>query len=729
MRKLFIPLLFAFGVSHAQIDFEFEKAERLIGPVNSKYEETAPFYDPNQDALYFTRTLHPDNIGGKNGGQDIWVSYRDGSRWGEPHNDFIKLNNQLNNSVIGVSGDGETLYLLSTYQKKLALQPGFSYSTYDGESWAKPIKLGSTGLTIQGNFYSGFVNAAGNILIISMEGKESLGEEDLYISILENGEWTEPVWMGDSINSAGFEISPYLYDDNRTLMFGSNGHGGLGDCDLFYVYRKDSSWANWTKPMNMGANINSEKFDAFAFPVEDKVYFSSNRTDTMSNIYVAVNTQFYKEAAPLEFVFRMNESNISKAILDVYNDQEELIGTYYGDANDKVVVSGLKQAKTYKIVPRHNKVDLSLFTPFLVDENGQPIQQLSQDEAGTFQVVPESPQAMANKPTIDWPKTERGMSGVFELDGVPVRNVIMALNDANGNPVQYAITDSQGEFGFAPSEDEENLSMATLTELEYLKDNGVVYYTDPNGNKLFRAASAKDESGAFKYQKLEAQEIAQLKLLAEIEDDKALTETQGVFKYQSLAQEGVELNLLDENDNIVETVVTDADGKFKFSKLRPDQGFKIQVSDEADATLRDEGLVLFMDREGNELNILNNDRNGKGFSYEPLGADLIQGLRMLEEEDESELNVKYVFSVGVFKYNNLPKEGTILELLDENDQVIETVSTDKDGHFIFSKLSPDFNYKVRVAEMDDSDLSKSAIYFVNRNGQVTTANLNDQKSY
>ncbi|GEM_PF-361919 len=725
-RALILILLsIAWLGAKAQIDFSFVESEKLQGDINTIYEETAPVYSRTNQVLYFTRSLHPDNIGGKIGGQDIWMSRNTEGVWTAPENALQTLNNKVNNSVIGISRNGDTLYLLSTYEKKLSLQQGFSSSSIDGDIWKEPIKLDISGLSHKSLYYSGFVANNGKYLIISMDGRSSLGEEDLYISIKKDGKWSRPIWLGDSINSSGFEISPYIYDDGNTLVFASNGHGGFGDCDIFYSHRLDSTWQNWSTPINMGPVINSDRFDAYAFPVGKDMYYASNKGDSLSNIYSAENESFYRTADTVRISFRMNTMKLKDVHMDVYDPDGKSVGRYESGHSDVVKVPDLKQGLDYTFTPSHDEINLELFSPVILNEHLEPIE-VSNMVDGSMEIKPKSKEANNSMEVIPPPPFVRSMSGIFELDNVPVRDVFLALTDEHGLPTQYSSTDEYGRFEFGETPDSIDLYIHTITELEYLKQNGVVYYADSVGLKLFRAIL--DSTGIFIYQSLNAQELEQLWLLADEGTDN-IDESTGIFKYNDLPRQGVKLYLVDENDQVIEEVTTDENGQFAFKKLQSDRGFQIRLSEEEDSEMADNGQVLFLDSKGNELNVMT-DAAGGAFAYRPLSAQLSLGMAKMSEADISFLKANYVFSIGLFKYQSLPKEGIILRLLDENDNVIETVTTDINGQFVFSSLKPEMNYRAQVVGLEDSDLEESELYFVGNNGNVLTAyNEEDAKTY
>lgn len=721
MKHLLIALslILSFPV-FSQVEFEFSGIKKLPDFINSEYEESCPLWDPVDERLYFTRTLHPDNKGGKDLGQDLWYVDLQGNSWGAPSNDLKNLNNYLNNSAIGISEDGNRLYLVGTYIKKVNLQTGFSYSTKDetGE-WPRPTALEMDPLNIKAPlFYGGYVSPDERVMIISMNAKNSLGEEDLYVSFKGENGWSTPIWLGDSINSTGYEISPFLFEDEKTLMFASNGYGGLGDCDIFYAYRKDSTWTSWTTPKNAGKGINSDRFDAFPYAVGAQMYFASNRGDTFSNIFTAQNERYYLQADTMRIAFESYGNRMSDVSVEVLDEEGESLGTHVSDKNGLVNIDGLKEKKEYTLVPTHDDIEIDRTTPFLLNKVGDVIEILRFSEDGTVLLNPRTPEQLAKAKTIDKPRFVAGMHGIFEVDRVPVKNIALALVDTSGKVQQYAMTDGNGRFSFAETNDSLDLQIKVLSSLEYVKRNGVIYYTDPSERKLFKSVAS--ETGTFKYQKIKAQELGRLKSLAAADTpiSPSKLESSGIFKYDNLPQEGVTLYLYDENDNLVETVVTDADGRFKFSKLKADQNFKIKPADDG----MGDGSLVFTDRDGNIVNTL--AASEFGFQYEALDNDIIRGLQLLAEED-SQLDVaqNFVFSIGLFKYKNLPKEGIVLRLLDENEKVIETVTTDANGHFVFSMLNPDKNYRVQVVGIEDESLIESQLYFVDKQGNVMTGLL------
>jgi hypothetical protein len=263
----------------------FSSPEKLPVNVNSEYEEGMPLLSPDGRTMYFTRFLSPENVGGKFTGADIWVSQYDVTtfQWGRARNQEA-LNNRGNNVVTGISSNGQTLYFLNTTSTRRVSGVYFSRKLNNG--WSRPEFISIPGIEPE-SFLGMFVSPDFDVVFLSMKGPDSRGEEDLYISTKTgSGEWTVPRNLGPTVNTTGFEISPFLSADKKRLYFSSNGHKGLGDADIFYTDRLYNSWETWSVPRNLGDKLNSKNFDAFFSMYGDTIaYFASNRNSERSDIY------------------------------------------------------------------------------------------------------------------------------------------------------------------------------------------------------------------------------------------------------------------------------------------------------------------------------------------------------------------------------------------------------------------------------------------------------------
>jgi len=105
------------------------------------------------------------------------------------------------------------------------------------------------------------LTADGKRLYFASNRSGSLGGMDLYYSDFQGGEWGEPVNLGDTINTPGNEIFPFIHEDG-TLYFASDGWGGFGGLDIFSAEKNGNN--DWQAPINVGTPFNSPK-DDFGF--------------------------------------------------------------------------------------------------------------------------------------------------------------------------------------------------------------------------------------------------------------------------------------------------------------------------------------------------------------------------------------------------------------------------------------------------------------------------------
>jgi len=149
------------------------------------------------------------------------------------------------------------------------------------------------------------LSADGQHLYFSSNIQGGYGGMDLYVSQMNNGQWTAPVNLGPIVNTEGNEIFPFIAANNR-LYFASNGHLGLGGLDIFYVTPQHDMGA-WNLPVNLGAPVNSTH-DDFAITFGKDLswgFFTSDRSGGVGrdDIY-----GFQKTAAPVEVLVLDNQT-------------------------------------------------------------------------------------------------------------------------------------------------------------------------------------------------------------------------------------------------------------------------------------------------------------------------------------------------------------------------------------------------------------------------------------
>jgi outer membrane protein OmpA-like peptidoglycan-associated protein len=284
MKKALVVLLgMSFLNFYSQNVIQFGEVTKLDEKVNTISEEIMPLISSDGKTFYFVRARAEENEGGSETGHDIWKSEIKSGDFQDATNKLGKLNNIGNNAVVGISKNNEHIYLLNAYKTESKEEKGVALTD---DNYSKPTFVEIDGMVYSSQFYGFYVNPEETVLFISMEGPNSNGEEDLYVSTNNGGNWSQPIKLGGSINSSGYEISPFLSRDGKRLYFSSNGHGGEGSADIFYSERTGVNWLSWGDPINLGPNVNSSGFDAyFTESIDSTAYFASTRESENSDIY------------------------------------------------------------------------------------------------------------------------------------------------------------------------------------------------------------------------------------------------------------------------------------------------------------------------------------------------------------------------------------------------------------------------------------------------------------
>ncbi|PWJ60036.1 WD40 repeat protein [Dyadobacter jejuensis] len=247
--------------------FCYAQPENLGKTVNTEYNEIAPIIAPDGKTIYFSRISHPQNTNGTKGSQDIWYSELKNDLWTAAKRLPAPLNRETYNSLYSITPDGNTILIKGSYKNGVYETRGFSVSQKTARGWSRPNKLEIPGYTklSKGQFDCGFLSNDGKVLVMSFSEKKNSKVDDLYVSFKDKkGDWSKPMNLGPEINSKEFtETTPFLASDGYTLYFSSNRKGGQGSNDIYYSKRIDKSWKRWSRPVNLGAEINTPEYDAY----------------------------------------------------------------------------------------------------------------------------------------------------------------------------------------------------------------------------------------------------------------------------------------------------------------------------------------------------------------------------------------------------------------------------------------------------------------------------------
>ena len=104
-------------------------------------------------------------------------------------------------------------------------------SARTGESYESAEKLPPP-INSEFREFDAFVSPGEDMIIFSSNRPGGLGRADIYMSRLENGSWSEPLNLGEAVNSEASEYGAMLSPDGRFLFFTSS---RTGMEDIYWV--------------------------------------------------------------------------------------------------------------------------------------------------------------------------------------------------------------------------------------------------------------------------------------------------------------------------------------------------------------------------------------------------------------------------------------------------------------------------------------------------------------
>ena len=234
--------------------------------VNTLFDELNPIISPDGRTIYFSRNNDPRNTVGGDDSQDLWMgSVENGVENATAVHLTSPFNKSKYNYMAGISPDENTIMISGSYVNGVSEGKGYSLMHRTKTGWSEPEKMvieGFGSLCI-GNYAGAMLSNDGKHMVQYFSEVSGTETYDLYVSHLKaDGTWTRPMKLGN-LNTDVNEMSPFLASDGITLYFSSNRNGGLGSNDIYVTRRLDDTWKNWSEPVNMGSEVNTDGWDAY----------------------------------------------------------------------------------------------------------------------------------------------------------------------------------------------------------------------------------------------------------------------------------------------------------------------------------------------------------------------------------------------------------------------------------------------------------------------------------
>ena len=251
--------------------------------VNSGGHDYLPNLTADGQLIFFTSRRNT-NIGGfnrelKDYAEDFYYCIRKDDVWQEAVNLGPPVNTELNEGSASITPDAQAVYFT------ICSAPGgmgscdLYWSEMDGTTWTPPKNLGDKVNSAAWESHPAIAND-GKTLYFSSSRAGGKGGADIWYTTRSKDGWSEPINIGEPINTPGDEYSPFIHADDQTLYFSSNTHLGMGGFDLFFS--KKMTNGRWSSPRNLGYPLNTSADERAIFinAAGDKGYINANRADS-----------------------------------------------------------------------------------------------------------------------------------------------------------------------------------------------------------------------------------------------------------------------------------------------------------------------------------------------------------------------------------------------------------------------------------------------------------------
>ncbi len=206
--------------------------------------------------------------------------------YSEPESFSPEVNTKFHEGPMTMSPDGKTMYFTrNNYNKgkrgrdarKITLLKVYSATKNQDGEWGNVKELSFN--SDQYHVCHPTLSPDGMRLYFASNMPGGQGGMDIYMSELLDGNWSQPINLGEEVNTKGNEVFPFIHASG-VLYYASNGLPGLGGLDIFTTspLQKNGEIV-WSNVSNIGQPFNTKK-DDFGFIMDDNGtsgYFTSSR--------------------------------------------------------------------------------------------------------------------------------------------------------------------------------------------------------------------------------------------------------------------------------------------------------------------------------------------------------------------------------------------------------------------------------------------------------------------
>lgn len=250
--------------------------------LSSPYFDYSPFFiSPDNTSMIFTSSrAFPDRISQVGLKTNLFYSAKKDNLWSNPIPLDTSINKADNEGVVTMDTKRKVVFF-TRCQKKQEDEwvCDIYYSFMDGELIGEPILLNIERPDVKGLAFGhpSFSNEL-DLLFFASNLPGGYGGKDIWVMKYDRklDSWSKPHNLGPEINTAEDELFPFIAKDS-TLYYSSKGGVTLGGLDIFKASRKgDLMWGN-SENMKYPINSAGDDFGIILTSSSNSGYFSSDR--------------------------------------------------------------------------------------------------------------------------------------------------------------------------------------------------------------------------------------------------------------------------------------------------------------------------------------------------------------------------------------------------------------------------------------------------------------------
>jgi outer membrane protein OmpA-like peptidoglycan-associated protein len=568
--RAFYSIYYIDKKSENEDSVSFGKPKKLSRDINKDFHNGPLSVTADGNRMAFNRVANKVKMmsAGYVNRPQIFFAEKKGKSWGNVK-PFQYNNEKYSFAHPALSADGNTLYFSSDMEGTLGGNDIWM-SKREGDNWSQPVNLGAM-VNTPGNEVFPYMRKDG-MLFFSSDGHGGIGGLDVFSSAYENNTWSEAVNQGVPLNGPTDDFGIIFNEEGTRGYFTSDRAGGKGLDDV-YSFKVTAKFVNIRGTLLSSKNQNEILPDTkIELLTKEGKLVKTTTSDANGNF------KFDNLSSDQNYIVRLNEEDpgLTRAKYYMTDDKNNLVRVTVLDevggkftfqnlpvdpnappqllADDEylTIAGNLVADGNPPSAIANTKVDLK-------DDKGNTVQSTTTNEFGAFaftHVPPDMTYIVA---------VAEGASPKL------APNSTVSITNKSGKSVMTTTPDANGRFQFRIlATDQNTISAMTVTEPELRMDlRGILTGADTNHTVIANtkvnmlnekgevvATTTTDERGYFNFQN--------------VPSDQAFIMSVEEVKDPALANLG-KLYVRDDKGKVVKTLKMNRNGKYEFRILPMDK--------------------------------------------------------------------------------------------------------------------------------------------------------------